>query len=122
MFEAGYNLAGFRVCVRWLPIRGNITPFVDTAVAHALAEFTCSAIGPVNTNPTCNFIPKNEIIWHMRSPTFAYRLAGAYQQCRGDQKGEKRLADMMGNAVHVMPLDPRTSGIGVAKPRPRLLV
>ena len=99
MFEVRYYFGGFRVCVRWLPVRGNITRLINWSVACALAEFTYLAIGPVNTNPTCNFIPKNEIIWHMRSPTFAYRRAKAYQQCTGGQRGPKPLPDMIGNAV-----------------------
>src|SRR5580704_10898750 len=71
MFEAGYNLTGFRVCVRWLPIRGRDTSLANSPLVHALAVLTCSAIGPVNTNPAYNLIPKNEIIWHIQSPTFA---------------------------------------------------
>jgi hypothetical protein len=71
MFEAGYNLTGFRVCVRWLPIRGRGTSFINSPLVHALAVLAYLAIGPVNTNPTYNLIPKNEIIWHIQSPTFA---------------------------------------------------
>jgi hypothetical protein len=67
MFEAGYNLTGFRVCVCWLPIRGRAMFFINPPLVHALAVFTCRTIGPVNTNPTYNLIPKNEIIWHIRS-------------------------------------------------------
>ena len=66
MFEAGYNLAGFHACVRWLPIVGSTKSFINPPLAHALAVFTCPAIGPVNTNPTYNLIPKNEIIRHIR--------------------------------------------------------
>ena len=117
MLEGGYNLTGFRVCVSWLPSRGNVTHFTNTPVAHVLAEFTYLSIGPVNTNPTCNFIPKNEIIWHMRSPTFADRQAGAYQQCRRDQKGEKRPADVIRNGV-IGPGAPRPRGKGRGAKRP----
>ena len=60
MFEAGDDLAGFRVCVRWLPIGGRATFFIDPPLAHALAVFTCLAIGPVNTNPTHKLIQKTK--------------------------------------------------------------
>ena len=41
--------------------------FINPPLVHALAVFTCRTIGPVNTNPTYNLIPKNQIIWHIRS-------------------------------------------------------
>src|SRR5260370_41806219 len=96
MCEAGYNVAGFRVCVCWLPIIRRATSFINPPLVHSVAVFTCLAIGPVNTNPTYNLIPKNEIIWHIQPP------AGAYQQCREDQRAKSALADVIGNAVHVM--------------------
>src|SRR5260370_32067312 len=96
MFEAGYNLAGFRLCVCRLPIIRRATSFINPPLVHAVAVFTCPAIGPVNTNPTYNLIPKNEIIWHIPSP------AAAYPQCREDQRAKSALADVIGNALHAM--------------------
>jgi hypothetical protein len=45
--------------------------FTTPLAAHALAVFTCPALGPVNTNSAYNLIPKNEIIWHWQPPIFA---------------------------------------------------
>src|SRR5271154_4277701 len=68
MFEVRHYLRGLRVCVRWLPIKpvGGAS-FINPHVSAA-AVFTCPAIRPVNSNPSRNLIPKNEIIWHMESP------------------------------------------------------
>jgi hypothetical protein len=75
--DAGCDLAGLRVCVRWLPIEGGgrHTSLIDQPLVHLLTVLTNSAIGTVDTEPTYDFIPKYKIIWHMRSPTFAPRLA-----------------------------------------------
>src|SRR5260370_41303692 len=96
MCEAGYNVAGFRVCVCWLPIIRRATSFINPPLVPAVAVFTCLAIGPVNTNPTYNPIPTNEIIWHLQSP------AGAYQQCPEAQRGTSALADVSGDAGPVV--------------------
>ena len=74
MFEVHYYFGGFRVCVRWLPIkRIGGASFTNPHVSVA-AVFTCAAIRPVNSNPSRNLIPKNEIIWHMQSPPCAMQL------------------------------------------------
>jgi hypothetical protein len=74
MFEVRYYFGGFRVCIRWLPIkRIGGASFTNPHVSVA-AVFTCTAIRPVNSNPSRNLIPKNEIIWHMQSPPCAMQL------------------------------------------------
>jgi hypothetical protein len=63
--DAGCDLAGLRVCVRWLPIEGagRHASLIDQPLVHLLAVLTNSAIGTVDTEPTYDFIPKYEIIW-----------------------------------------------------------
>ena len=52
---------------------------------HLLAVLAHSAISPVDAEPTYDFVLKNEIIRHMRSPTFATMLAGK-QELISDQE------------------------------------
>jgi hypothetical protein len=67
-FDASRYLAGLRVCVRWLPIEGRCTSLIRQLLMHLPAVLTHSAISPVNAEPTHEFIPKDEIIRHIRSP------------------------------------------------------
>jgi hypothetical protein len=70
-FDAGRYLDGLRVCVRWLPIERRRTSLIGQLLMHLPAVLTHSAISPVDAEPTYDFIPKDKIIRHIRSPTFA---------------------------------------------------
>jgi hypothetical protein len=74
MFEVRYYFGGFRVGVRWLPIKRTGDASFTNPLVSVAAIFTCAAIRPVNSNPSRNLIPKNEIIWHMQSPPCAMQL------------------------------------------------
>jgi len=113
--DAGCYLTGFRVRVRRFPITGGAGG-TSRPLMHVLAVFARRAIGPVNTNPTHYHIPKNEIIRHMRSPTFAICLP-ASRRLTGmprEPKSQKRRADVVGNAVQVTRIkkDPAAVSLG----------
>jgi hypothetical protein len=82
MFEGGYNLTGFRVCVRRLPIIGGLGPSGYFHTIDARPIFTRLTLGPVNTNATNVLIPKNPIIRHSQSPAFCAELTGKQQSIR----------------------------------------
>ena len=47
MFEGGYNLTGFRVCVRRFPITVDLVPFGTFHLIQPRAILTRPALGPV---------------------------------------------------------------------------
>jgi len=68
--DAGRNFAGLRVRVRRLPIEVRSTPSIGLPLVHLPAVLTHSAVSPVDAEPTYDFVPKYEIIWHMLSHIF----------------------------------------------------
>jgi hypothetical protein len=60
----------------WLPVEGRRTSLITQPLVHLAAVLARFAISPVDAESTYDFIPKYEIIRHMRSPHICTMLAG----------------------------------------------
>jgi hypothetical protein len=87
---------------------------IDQPLVHLAAVLTRVAIGSVDAEPTCDFIPKNEIIRRMWSPTFVLGLPAnrGSSSCRSHRRKLQPLPACDWNASSAVTGKTPSSGAG----------